>query len=44
VRHGDERQFLPWPKVAPGSGPTAMVVAVRAACGVALLRCTPVFM
>ena len=36
--------FLPWPKAFPGSGPTAGVVAVRAAGGVAPERCTPVFM
>jgi hypothetical protein len=35
---------LPWPKGLPGSGPSGMVVAVRAAEGVAELRCTPVFM
>jgi hypothetical protein len=35
---------LPWPNTAPGSGPTAIVVLVRAAGGVAELRCTPVFM
>ncbi len=37
-------RFLPWPKAAPGSAPTAIVVAVRAVGGVAELRCTPVFM
>ena len=36
--------FLPVPKTLPGDGPTAGVVAVRAAGGVALERCTPVFM
>jgi len=36
--------FLPWPNLLPGSGPTAWVVAVRAAGGVAPERCTPVFM
>ena len=36
--------FLPVPKTLPGAGPTAGVVAVRAAGGVALERCTPVFM
>ena len=36
--------FLPVPATLPGSGPTDGVVAVRAACGVALERCTPVFM
>jgi hypothetical protein len=36
--------FLPWPKTAPGSLPSAIVVAVRAAGGVAEERCTPVFM
>ena len=35
---------LPWPKALPGSGPTAMVVAVRAAGGVADERWMPVFM
>jgi hypothetical protein len=37
-------RFLPLPKRLPGSRPTAGVVAVRAAGGVALERCTPVFM
>ena len=37
-------RFLPWPKTLPGAWPTAMVVAVRAAAGVADERCTPVFM
>jgi hypothetical protein len=32
---------LPWPKGLPGSGPSGMVVAVRAAGGVAELRWTP---
>jgi len=36
--------FLPWPNRFPGSRPTACVVAVRAAGGVAPERCTPVFM
>ena len=36
--------FLPWPKTLPGSAPTACVVAVRAAGGVAPERWTPVFM
>ena len=36
--------LLPWPKTLPGSGPTAWVVAVLAAGGVAPERCTPVFM
>ena len=36
--------FLPVPNTLPGAGPTAGVVAVRAAGGVALERCTPVFM
>ena len=36
--------FLPCPKAFPGCSPTAMVVAVRAAGGVAEERCTPVFM
>ena len=36
--------FLPLPNSAPGCAPTAIVVAVRAAGGVAELRCTPVFM
>ena len=36
--------FLPWPNTLPGSGPTAGVVLVRAAGGVAPDRCTPVFM
>ena len=36
--------FLPWPNRLPGSRPTACVVAVRAAGGVAPERCTPVFM
>jgi hypothetical protein len=36
--------FLPCPNTFPGSGPTGFVVAVRAAGGVALERCTPVFM
>ena len=36
--------FLPVPATLPGSGPTDGVVAVRAAGGVALERCTPVFM
>ena len=36
--------FLPVPKTLPGKGPTAGVVAVRASGGVALERCTPVFM
>ena len=36
--------FLPWPNELPGSGPTASVVAVRAAGGVAPDRWTPVFM
>ena len=35
---------LPCPKVLPGVDPTAAVVAVRAAGGVADERCTPVFM
>ena len=34
---------LPWPHGAPGSSPTACVVAVRAIGGVAAERCTPVF-
>src|SRR6266571_2788019 len=33
--------FLPWPKTLPGSLPTAMVVAVRAAGGVAEQRMDP---
>jgi hypothetical protein len=37
-------RFLPLPNSAPGCEPTAIVVAVRAAGGVAELRCTPVFM
>jgi len=37
-------RFLPVPKTLPGWSPTAIVVAVRAAGGVALERCTPVFM
>ena len=37
-------RFLPVPNTLPGVGPTAGVVAVRAAGGVALERCTPVFM
>jgi hypothetical protein len=37
-------RFLPCPKTLPGWGPTGMVVAVRAAGGVADERCTPVFM
>ena len=36
--------FLPVPNTLPGSLPMAGVVAVRAAGGVALERCTPVFM
>ena len=36
--------LLPVPNTLPGSGPTAGVVAVRAAGGVAEERCTPVFM
>ena len=36
--------FLPVPNTLPGDDPTAGVVAVRAAGGVALERCTPVFM
>ena len=36
--------LLPVPKTLPGSAPTACVVAVRAAGGVAPERCTPVFM
>ncbi len=36
--------FLPCPKALPGFGPTGMVVAVRAAGGVADERWTPVFM
>ena len=36
--------LLPVLKALPGSLPTAMVVAVRAAGGVWLERCTPVFM
>ena len=35
---------LPWPKTLPGCSPTACVVMVRAAGGVAPERCTPVFM
>ena len=35
---------LPCPKALPGSAPTASVVAVRAAGGVAPERWTPVFM
>jgi hypothetical protein len=45
VRHGDGGTFLPWPKTLPGSGPDRHGRgAVRAAGGVAELRCTPVFM
>jgi hypothetical protein len=45
VRHGDRRDELALAELrCPGSGPTGMVVAVRAAGGVAELRCTPVFM
>src|SRR3954468_18415028 len=36
--------LLPWPNELPGASPTASVVAVRAAGGVAPERCTPVFM
>ena len=36
--------FFPVPNTLPGTAPTAGVVAVRAAGGVALDRCTPVFM
>ena len=36
--------FLPVPNTLPGSRPSAGVVAVRAPGGVALQRCTPVFM
>ena len=36
--------YLPWPNTLPGSGPSALVLAVRAAGGVAPERCTPVFM
>jgi hypothetical protein len=45
VRHRDQRHVLALPEDVAGLlGPTAGVVAVRAAAGVALDRCTPVFM
>jgi hypothetical protein len=44
VGHRDERRVLALPQMLPGSSPTGLVLAVRAAGGVALERCTPVFM
>jgi hypothetical protein len=44
MRHGDRRQELALAEDVARLGPTGIVVAVRAAGGVAELRCTPVFM
>jgi hypothetical protein len=44
MRHGNPRQVLALAEHIAGLGPTGMVVAVRAAGGVAEERCTPVFM
>ena len=44
VRHRDQRRALALAEHVAGLGPTACVVAVRAAGGVAPERWTPVFM